>query len=268
MNDSEPFRQLREAVRRHPPVAALVLGSGLNSVTDDWPLVCAVPFAQIPGMPATTVAGHKGRLCLHKFDGQSVLVFQGRVHHYEGHPWDMVARPIHLVAELGVRTLLLTNASGGIGAAQDAGTLMGIRDHIAAQRPNWWRLPGPGQIDPPRPSPYSRRLRTALQDAAKAHGSTLPEGIYACVTGPNYETPAEIRALQAVGADAVGMSTVHEAETALSLGLEVAGVSCVANRAAGLSPTPLSHAEVLSMVAAAAGRMAALLRAFLRQANG
>ena len=251
---------LRETVRGRPPVAALVLGSGLNEVTDDLRLLHAVPFGELPGMPAATVQGHRGRLCLHEIAGGTLLVFQGRLHFYEGHPWDVVERPIRLAAELGAPVLLLTNASGGIGALQRAGSLMAIRDHIAANRPNWHR-----ELSHDRRSPYSRRLLNVLAEAAADVGQELPAGVYACVTGPNYETPAEVRALQAAGADAVGMSTVHEANIAASLGMEVAGISCVANLAAGLSPTPLSHAEVLAMVTAAAAKTSRLIGAFVKR---
>jgi purine-nucleoside phosphorylase len=203
------------------------------------------------------VLGHRGQLCLHEVFGRTLLAFQGRLHFYEGHPWETVERPVRLAAELGARVLLLTNAAGGISALQRAGSLMAIRDHIPAMRPHWWR-------EPERPSPYSPRLLKLLGDAATAAGQELPAGVYACVTGPNYETPSEVRGYQTAGADAVGMSTVHEAMTGASLGMEVAAISCVANRAAGISPTPLSHAEVLAMVRQAGQRMARLLHEFLR----
>jgi purine-nucleoside phosphorylase len=236
-----PLEELLRTCRERAPLAGVVLGSGLNQVADSWPTVHDIGFADLPDMPRTSVAGHRGRLRLHQFGDQRVLVFQGRIHFYEGHAWEAVERPIRLAHELGVRTLILSNASGGIGPKQDAGTLMAIRGHLAAMRPNWWR----GTY---LESPYSPELLKLMDE--------LPVGIYASVTGPNYETPAEVRALQACGADAVGMSTAHEANVAASLGMEVAGISCVANRAAGLSATPLSHSEVLAMVKAAAGKMA------------
>jgi len=258
------FDALRKLALQWRPIAAIVLGSGLNSITDDWPLLHTIPFSGLPGLAAATVAGHKGLLCLHEFAGQSVLVFQGRPHFYEGHSWEAVERPIRLAHELGARRLILTNASGGIGPKQNAGTLMSVRDHIAANRPHWWLLPGPGGIGPTRPAPYSSELRTMVRRVAESVGIELSEGIYACVTGPLYETPAEVRALKAIGADAVGMSTVHEAETAAALGMEVAAISCVANRAAGISTTPLSHTEVLAVVSAAANKMRQLLAATVK----
>jgi purine-nucleoside phosphorylase len=256
------YVDLLKAVESRPPLAGLILGSGLNDVTDGFPCLLELPFAALPGMPTATVAGHRGRLSLLEFDRSTLLVFQGRLHYYEGHSWDVVARPVRIAAELGVKTLILTNASGGISAGLIAGSLMAIRDQIAAAKPNWWRQPGLGGIGFPLPSPYSVHLRALMQKAATEIGLSLPEGVYACVTGPNYETPAEIRALKTIGADAVGMSTVHEARTAVALGMEVAAISCVANLAAGISPTPLSHAEVLANVRAVAERLGKLLRAF------
>jgi purine-nucleoside phosphorylase len=243
------FADLVYGCRKRPPRVGLILGSGLSGVTDALPLLQAVAFAELPGMPSSGVAGHRGRLCLHEYEHGTLLAFQGRLHFYEGHPWALVERPVHLAHELGVRTLVLTNASGGIGAAQEAGSLLAIRDHLAAMTPWWWRTER-------QPSPYSPRLLDLIEPE-------IPRGVYACVTGPNYETPAEIRALKSLGADAIGMSTVHEANVAAGLGMEVAGISCVANRAAGMSPTPLSHAEVLAAVQAAAGKMSKILRAML-----
>src|SRR5205823_146529 len=155
----------------------------------------------LPGMPKARVAGHKGRLCLHEFAGRTILVFQGRVHFYEGHPWSVVDRPVHIAHELGARTLILTNASGGICPAIAPGSLMAIRDHIPAMGPNWWR--GIALGSPLPVAPYSPQLRGVLHSAATATGLDLPEGVYACVTGPSYETPAEIRAFRTIGADAI-----------------------------------------------------------------
>jgi purine-nucleoside phosphorylase len=259
---SVTYSDLAKAVRSWPPLAGLILGSGLNEVTDGLPPLIDLPFAALPGMPAATVAGHRGRMCLVEFAQSTLLVFQGRLHYYEGHSWDVVARPVQIAAELGVKTLILTNAAGGISTGLKAGSLMAVRDHIAAMQPNWWRQPGLGGIGSLLPSVYRSRLRSLLQIAAKNIGLVLPEGVYACVTGPNYETPAEIRALKVIGADAVGMSTVHEARTAAALGMEVAAISCIANLAAGISPTPLCHAEVVANVRAIAETLGRLLRAF------
>lgn len=254
---SPNFIAIQARCQEQAPTAALVLGSGLNEITDTWTTVASAPFQELAGFPVTSVAGHRGRLTLHELAGQTILVFQGRLHHYEGHDWETVALPVRLAHGLGARVLILTNASGGIGPRQPAGSLMAIRSHLTAMRPLWHR-------DRYEKFVYSRRLLEALAEAARESQVELPCGSYACVTGPNYETPAEVRAYRAAGADAVGMSTAHEATTAAELGMEVAAISCVANRAAGLSPTPLSHHEVLAMVRAAAGKMQRLLETFLQ----
>jgi purine-nucleoside phosphorylase len=257
------FADFTAAARSAAPVAAFVLGSGMGGLTDRVRPVAQLPFTEIPGLTTTTVAGHAGRLTLGEWAGRPVLVFAGRLHFYEGHPWERVAAQARLTAELGVPRFVLTNAAGGIHDALGPGSLMLLRDHIAWSRPYCWRLPGPGGVGPPRPSPYSPELLDRLRRGAAATGTTTHEGVYAAVTGPSYETPAEIRALRAVGADAVGMSTAHEVQAGHDLGLACAAVSCVTNRAAGLSGAPLNHEEVLATAAAQARRLADLLEAFV-----
>jgi len=170
---------------------------------------------------------------------------------------------VQTAAFLGAKVLLLTDAAGGIHDALAPGSLMALTDHIEWTRPYCWRLPGPGGVGPERPSPYSRRLRRLLVQTARDLGLELQEGIYAAVTGPCYETPAEIRALQVWGADAVGMSTAREVQATFALGMECAAVSCITNRAAGLSSSPLNHEEVLATAAAQGERLGQLLEAFL-----
>jgi purine-nucleoside phosphorylase len=257
---SSAFTELRDLVLDRRPPVAVILGSGLNQVVDDLPCLASARFDELPGMPATNVTGHRGRLGLFEFTGSTLFVFQGRLHRYEGHSKEIVERPVRLAFDWGARTILLTNACGGIGPRQQAGTLMAIRDHIDAMRPNWWR-----ERSQEPTSPYSLDLMRLLRQAAAESGVELTEGVYAGVTGPNYETPAEVQALKAIGADAVGMSTILEANAAHSLGMKVAAVSCIANRAAGLSANPLSHLDVLSVVQSAAARMSRLLRAFLTE---
>jgi purine-nucleoside phosphorylase len=223
----------------------------------------SVPFAEIPGLTATTVAGHKGCLTLGEWAGQYVLLFEGRLHFYEGHPWESVIKPIQTAAGLGIRQAILTNAAGGIRDDLGPGSLMLLRDHIEWTRPYAWRHPGPGGLGPARPSPYSPRLLQRLEDAAAEMNLPLPSGVYAMVTGPCYETPAEIRALRAWGADAVGMSTAREVQAGAELGLECAAISLITNRAAGLSAAPLNHEEVLAMANATAARLIALIERFL-----
>lgn len=195
--------------------------------------------------------------------GVRVLLFEGRLHYYEGHAWDEVVRPARLAAELGARRAILTNAAGGIRDDLFPGSLMAVSDHVQCTRPYWWRHPGPGGLGPARPSPYSARLRDVLARAAGAPGEAVPEGIYGAVTGPSYETPAEVRALRAWGADAVGMSTAREVEAGADLGLECAAISCITNRAAGLACRPLDHAEVLEVGRRQSERVAALLERVL-----
>jgi purine-nucleoside phosphorylase len=239
------FTALTHACREAPPAVAVVLGSGMGAVARRVRGEVTVPFADVPGLPPSSVAGHKGCLTLGEWAGLRVLVFEGRLHHYEGHGWDEVVRPVRLAAELGARKAILTNASGGIREDLVPGSLMAVRDHIQWTRPYWWRHPGPGGLGPARPSPYSAALLDVLTRAAGALGERLPQGVYAAVTGPSYETPAEVRALRAWGADAVGMSTAREVEAGADAGLECAALSCITNRAAGLATRPLSHAEVL-----------------------
>lgn len=238
---------------------AFVLGSGLGPVTSRIKPRCSVGFGEIPGLVAPTVAGHGGALTLGDWAGRPVLVFSGRLHFYEGHSWVRVVRPMEVLSELEVRAVVLTNAAGGINSTFAAGSLMALTDHLECNHPRWWHSPGPGR----RPSPYSAELNDRLTATAATVGVALHHGIYAAVTGPVYETPAEVRALQSLGADAVGMSTAREAARANEIGLPVAAISCVANLAAGLSATPLSHHEVLEAVAASAERLGRLLEAFV-----
>jgi purine-nucleoside phosphorylase len=243
---------------------ALVLGSGMTPVTQRIQPQASIPFADVPGLVLPTVTGHKGQIIFGTLAGRMVLAFTGRLHFYEGHPWERVVRPVEIAAELGAGTLVLTNASGGIAESLEPGSLMALTDHIEWNRPHPWRTPGPDGLGGERSSPYSARLLDLLQRAAEGAGVPLHCGVYLSVTGPSYETPAEIRAMRACGADAVGMSTTREALRGAELGMEVAAISCVANRAAGLSGGPLSHKEVLEVVAAASGRLAILLEALIR----
>jgi purine-nucleoside phosphorylase len=264
MSDTLTFAELtREAAHLRPEVA-LVLGSGMGAVVGRLRGVRSVPFLAVPGLSATSVEGHRGSLTLGTWAGRRVLVFEGRLHFYEGHPWCNVNAPVQTAAFLGAQVLLLTNAAGGIHDALGPGRFMVVRDHIEWTRPYCWRLPGPGGVGPSRPAPYSPRLQHVLAQSADALGLELHEGVYAAVTGPCYETPAEIRALRTWGADAVGMSTAREIVTGFEAGLECAALSCITNRAAGLSATPIDHDEVLTTAACQANRLADLIEAFLQ----
>ncbi|MCC6421721.1 MAG: purine-nucleoside phosphorylase [Gemmataceae bacterium] len=265
MSAAPTFTDLARAARTAAPEAALVLGSGMGTVADGLRREAAIPFGAVPGLTDTSIVGHRGRIALGEWAGRRVLVFEGRLHFYEGHPWERVVLPVQTAHALGARVLLLTNAAGGIHDALAPGSLMLVRDHLDWTRPYAWRLPGPGGLGPPRPSPYAPRLIELLAEAGRALGSPLHRGVYGAVTGPSYETPAEIRALRACGADAVGMSTAREALAGYEAGMACAAVSCITNRAAGLSDGRLDHQEVLATAAAQRDRLAALLEGFLRR---
>jgi purine-nucleoside phosphorylase len=263
MSDTPAYSALTEAARRQPPDAALVLGSGMGHLARRVQVAARVPFALVPGLTAPTVAGHGGCLTLGDWAGRRVLLFEGRLHHYEGHAWDRVVRPVQLAHALGARVLLLTNAAGGIHEALGPGSLMALRDHIEWTRPYCWRQPGPGGLGPERPSPYAAPLRQLLLQAARDLGIDLREGVYAAVPGPCYETPAEIRALKTWGADAVGMSTAREVQQGFDLGMYCAAVSCVTNKAAGLGTGAINHEEVLATAKAQGERLTQLLERVL-----
>ncbi len=226
--NANSFRSFQDAARAQAPGVAIVLGSGLGAVVERVRPAAEVRFADIPGFAAPTVHGHGGRAVLGEWAGARVLVFQGRMHFYEGHSWERATAPIRLAADLGAKLLILTNAAGGIHDALDPGDLMAIRGHLALLNADAWKAPRIA-------TPYSARLVERMN---------LFAGVYAALTGPTYETPAEIRALRAMGADTVGMSTAREAEAGAALGLEVAAISCITNKAAGLSAGALDHAEV------------------------
>ena len=248
-----PFDPFCDCVHALRPRTAIVLGSGLTGVTDEFIESATVHYGDIPGLVPPTIAGHKGQLSVGVWNAIPVLVCFGRVHFYEGHPWDRVTRLINLVADLGVKRVILTNAAGGIHPALNPGSVMGIRAHMKWLGARAWRE------DTTSNGVYMPALIAKLQSDAP----DLLFGTYAALTGPCYETPAEIRALRNLGADAVGMSTAMEAEAAAARGLEVAGLSCITNKAAGISDGPLSHKEVEATAKLAVGRMADLVARLL-----
>ncbi len=225
-----------------------MLGTGLGGFADRLTGPIAIPYSEIPHFPRPTVEGHAGRLVLGSFAGVPLVVMQGRVHAYEGYTPGQVIYPIQVLARLGVRTLVVTNAAGAIRTGLTPAQLVLISDHInfTGNHP----LTGPND---PRfgdrffdmSDAYSRRLRQLAHRAADAEGLALPEGVYLGLTGPSFETPAEIRAFRTLGADLVGMSTVHEVIAARHLGMEVLGLSSITNMAAGILDQPISHSEVL-----------------------
>ena len=249
------------------PRLALVLGSGLGALADAIEAPVAIPFAELPGWPAASAPGHDGRLLLGRLEGVPVACLQGRLHMYEGLSALQVVEPALLMGRLGARTLLLTNAAGGVNHAFGAGTLMLIADHLnlTGRTPLLGRnddAVGPRFLD--LSAVYDPALRARLRTVAESAGVSLAEGVYAGLLGPTYETPAEVRMLRTLGADAVGMSTVMEAIAARWAGMRVCGISLVTNPGAGLSATPLSHEEVLDAANAAGPRLARVIRGFVR----
>ena len=249
------------------PLVGLVLGSGLGGVADALDVAAAIPFADLPGWPAATAPGHAGRLLLGRLDGVPAVILQGRLHMYEGNAAGLVVQPVLLMGRLGARAVVLTNAAGGVNPAYRAGTLMVINDHLNLTGTTPLLGPNADAIGPRFPdllNAWSPRLRVALRAAGRAEDVDLAEGIYAGLPGPTYETPAEVRALRTLGADAVGMSTVLEAIVARWAGIEVAGVSLVTNPGSGYSENPLTHEEVLAAAAEAGPRLAKVIRRFIR----
>lgn len=229
------------------PEVAIVLGSGLGDFASNINIVCEIPYDEIEGFPVSTVPGHAGKFIFGTIDDKKVVCMKGRVHYYEGYDISDVVLPIRLMGMLGAKTLFLTNAAGGVNFDFAAGDLMLITDHIATFAPN--PLIG-GNIDelgvrfPDMSQVYDLELQEILKESASVHGFSLQSGVYAQLTGPSYESPAEIRMMRTLGIDAVGMSTVVEAIAARHMGLKVCGVSCISNLAAGMSGKALDHKEV------------------------
>ena len=229
------------------PEAALILGSGLGDYADGIQVEAVVDYADIEGFPVSTVTGHKGRFVFGYVKETPVVVMQGRVHYYEGYPMQEVVLPTRLMGMLGAKKLLLTNAAGGINESFHPGDFMMITDHITMGVPNpliGRNIEELGTRFPDMSEVYSRRIQDVIRAAAKQCSVNLQEGVYVQLTGPSYETPAEIRMCRIWGGDAVGMSTACEAIAARHMGMEVGGISCVTNMAAGVSKQKLSHKEV------------------------
>lgn len=242
---------IRSRINNYPEVA-LVLGSGLGDYADTLDETVRIFYHEIPGFPVPTVPGHNGALVFGTKNGYPVVVLQGRIHYYEGLSQREITIPIRVLAALGVKTVVLTNACGGVNLSFSPGDLMLISDHINFSGSN--PLIGPnldafGPRFPDMSDLYTSALRCRIRKAATEKGISLQEGVYAMYSGPNYETPAEIRMFRMMGADAVGMSTVPEALVAGQCGMQVVGVSCVTNMAAGVLPVKLSHTEVMETAA-------------------
>jgi len=256
--------------QRGLPKIAVALGSGLGNFADSLRDPLAIPFGEIPHFPRATAIGHAGRLVVGEFPAQSgaltLAVMQGRVHQYEGHTAKEAAFPVRVLARMGVRALVLTNAAGGINPAYRQGALVVISDHINLQGTNPLIGPNDPRLGPRFPDmteAYSRAYRCIALEEGRRLGLNLEEGVYAALTGPSYETPAEIRYLRAVGADLVGMSTVPEVIAARHMGLGVLAISCVTNMAAGLGTSEITHEEVLATGERVRGKLVELLAAVL-----
>jgi purine-nucleoside phosphorylase len=248
------------------PRVGIVLGSGLGGLADDLEDAIAIPFDELPGWPAATAPGHVGRLLLGRLSGTAVVMLQGRFHLYEGNDPGLVVQPVLLFGRLGARVVVLTNAAGGVDPDYGPGTLMVISDHLNLTGRTPLFGPNADELGPRFPDlteAWSPRLRAGLHAAGVAEGVPLVEGVYAGLLGPQYETPAEVRMLRTLGADAVGMSTVLECIAARWAGLEVCGVSLVTNAGAGYSGQPLTHEEVLAAGAEAGPRLARVIRRFV-----
>jgi purine-nucleoside phosphorylase len=268
------FARVQQAARwiarriRRVPGLAIVLGSGLGDFAEQLGQAVRLPYASIPHFPRPGVVGHRGQLVVGELEGVPVAVLQGRVHYYEGYTLQQVVFPVRVLGLLGVRVLVLTNAAGGIRTDYGQGALVLIRDHLNLQGANPLMGPHDERFGPRFPDmthAYSERLRQLARAEARRLGIELPEGVYAAVHGPSYETPAEIRALRTLGADLVGMSTVPEAIAARQMGLEVLAISCVTNLAAGLADAPIDHEEVLRTGAAVREKLMRLLAALVRR---
>ncbi|MBA3919199.1 MAG: purine-nucleoside phosphorylase [Gemmatimonas sp.] len=261
------YVKARVGAEWRPPVVGIVLGSGLGGLADRIENALRIPFSHVPGFPVVTVAGHAGQLLVGTLGGVPVVALAGRFHLYEGHDAALAAFPVRVLHALGAPVYLASNAAGGVRRTFAPGDLMVIADHMNLM----FRNPLIGSAEPgderfpDMSDPYDRDLRALLHTAGSAAHVPLQEGVYCGLLGPTYETPAEVRMLERLGVDAVGMSTVPEVIVARALGMRVAAVSCITNAAAGLSPVPLNHEEVMEAGRAVASRFEALVTEFVRR---
>ena len=248
------------------PRVATVLGSGLGAFADELTGATKIPYEKIPGFPRSTAEGHASQLVIGKVGDVAVAAMQGRVHFYEGYPLHDVIFPMRVLGRLGIRGAILTNAAGGINTDFNQGALVLIRDHINLQGSNPLIGPNDQRFGPRFPDMtkvYSKDYRRIAEEESRQLGFELSEGVYAALTGPSYETPAEIRYLRTIGADLVGMSTAPEVIAASHMGIRVLGISCVTNMAAGILDQAINHAEVLETGERVKKHFIALLRAVL-----
>jgi purine-nucleoside phosphorylase len=260
-------RTVREAIEVDTPVAGLVLGSGLGGLAKRIENQRSIPYADLPGFATPTVPGHQGRLISGTLAGRPVVALAGRFHVYEGHSAAMSAFPVRVLYALGAPVLLLSNAAGGIRRTLNPGDLMIIRDHVNLT----WLNPLIGPVVPgderfpDMSEPWDAALRALLVESAAAAGVPVSEGVYLGLSGPTYETPAEVRMFERLGVDAVGMSTVHEVIVARAIGMRVAGMSCITNKAAGMTDQPITHAEVLDITRTAGEKFEQIAIEFVKR---
>ena len=264
MQDAVSF--IKDKTGNFSPEIGIILGSGLGSLADDY-CETAVPYSEIPGFKASTVAGHKGRLVFAEICGKKVVMMQGRFHFYEGHPMETVVYPVKVMKQLGVKTLIVTNAAGGVNPEFKPSDLMLITDHINFMGTN----PLIGRNDdtlgvrfPDMSEVYSKKLVSLADDCAARLGIDLKKGVYMALTGPSYETPAEVRMARILGADAVGMSTVPEAIVGHYCSMNIMGISCICNQAAGVSTVGLTHSEVIAAADKAKQKFISLILEILK----
>ena len=266
---NETYQKLREAVAaiqkrtQHKPVIGVILGSGLGSIAQAAEQSVTIPYSEIPHFHSTSVEGHAGQIIIGIYQGVPTVFLQGRFHLYEGFPMSDVAFPTRVICALGIETLILTNAAGGINARFRPGDIMLIEDHLNLMGNNPLIGPNLSQLGPRFPDlseAYSKNCIEILEGAAQELSITLQKGVYVGLLGPTYETPAEVRMLRILGADAVGMSTVPETIAANHLGVRVAGISCIANLAAGMMPQKVTHQEVIENSKLGVGKIESLLK--------
>ncbi|WP_232696233.1 purine-nucleoside phosphorylase [Brevibacillus daliensis] len=269
MSNIEQAKAFIEEKLNEKPTIGLVLGSGLGVLADEIEDAVIIPYDEIPHFTKSTVVGHKGQLVIGKLQGKQVVAMQGRFHYYEGHELEAVVFPIRVMKAIGVETIIVTNAAGGINKEFDSGNLMLISDHLNLTFRN--PLIGPnddtlGVRFPDMSEAYSKRLRELAKEVANELAIDVKEGVYVGLLGPSYETPAEIRMLATLGGDAVGMSTVPEVIVARHMGVEVLGISCISNMAAGILEQPLSHDEVMETTERVKSEFLALVKGVIEKA--
>ncbi len=258
---------IKEKIGDFKPQIGIILGSGLGDLADEYCLQ-TIPYSEIPGFESSTVSGHKSQLVFAEINGKKVVMMQGRFHFYEGHPIQKVVFPVKVMKKLGVETLVVTNAAGGVNPEFKPSDLMIITDHINFMGVN--PLIGAndnsmGERFPDMSAVYTPEYIKLAKEIAKKLGIRLEEGVYMALTGPSYETPAEVRMARTIGADAVGMSTVPEAIVASWAGMKVIGLSCICNSAAGVSTVGLSHADVIQAAGIAKDKFKTLVKEIIRE---